>query len=140
MEPMRILIADDQPQVRSAVRLILGQEPYVNVVGEAGDMLGVLELVARQRPDLILLDWDLTGRQSALALQDIHKAHPDAMVVALSGRPEARPKAMAAGVNAFVSKGEPPERLVETVARCYEEVAVALPRLGPLSVQVSESW
>lgn len=134
---MRILIADDQPQVRSAVRLILGQEPYVNIVGEAGDILGVLELVARQRPDLVLLDWELTGRQSARALRDIRKAHPDAMVVALSGRPEARPKALAAGVNAFVSKGEPPERLLETLARCYERVAIAVSALEKISLDVS---
>ncbi|MFP4344437.1 MAG: response regulator transcription factor [Anaerolineales bacterium] len=137
MEPMRILIADDQPEVRSAVRLILGQEPYVNIVGEAGDILGVLELVARQHPDLVLLDWELTGRQSALALRDIRKAHPDAMVVALSGRPEARPKALAAGVNAFVSKGEPPERLLETLARCYEKVAIAVSALEQISLDVS---
>ncbi len=134
---MRILIADDQPEVRSAVRLILGQEPYVNIVGEAGDILGVLELVARQHPDLVLLDWELTGRQSALALRDIRKAHPDAMVVALSGRPEARPKALAAGVNAFVSKGEPPERLLETLARCYEKVAIAVSALEQISLDVS---
>ncbi len=84
-------------------------------------MLGALELLARQHPDLMLLDWELPGGRALRALRDIQAVRPGVMVVALSGRPEARWAALAAGVNAFVSKGEPPERLLAAVAHCYQQ-------------------
>lgn len=58
---MRVLIADDRPQVRSALRLLLKQEPDVTVVGEAEDAEQALELAIGERPELVLLDWELPG-------------------------------------------------------------------------------
>jgi len=56
-----ILIADDQPRVRHALRLLLEQEPGVNVVGEAAEAKTLLAQVAARCPDLVLLDWGLPG-------------------------------------------------------------------------------
>ena len=58
---MRVLLADDQPQVRSALRLLLEEEPGLSVVDEvvsAGELLSRVEVTC---PDLILLDWELPG-------------------------------------------------------------------------------
>jgi DNA-binding NarL/FixJ family response regulator len=112
---MRILIADDEPRVRSALRLLLRQYPGVVVVGEAGNVERALELAARHRPDLVLLDWDLPGRGGPAALDGLHAAQQGLTVIALSGRSEARRAALDAGVDAFVSKGDPPERLLATL-------------------------
>ena len=112
---MRVLIADDQPQVCSALRLLLMQEPDIAIVGEAEDVEQALERVAVQRPDLVLLDWELPGQNGDSALIKLRTAQPELVVIALSGRPEARRAALAAGADAFVSKGDPPERLLTVV-------------------------
>jgi DNA-binding NarL/FixJ family response regulator len=112
---MRVLIADDQPQVCSALRLLLMQEPDIAIVGEAEDMEQALERIAGQRPDLVLLDWELPGQNGDSALVELRTAWPELVVIALSGRPEARRAALAAGADAFVSKGDPPEQLLAVV-------------------------
>ena len=126
---MRVLIADDQPQVRSALRLLLMHEQGVRVVGEAGDAEQALELAAAQRPDLVLLDWELPAQGTPDPATDsterlllvLRARCPRTKVVALSGRPEARQAALAAGADAFVSKGDPPERLLAAVDDCMSE-------------------
>jgi len=118
---MRVLIADDQPQVRSALRLLLKQEPGVTVVGEAEDTQQALELAAGQRPDLVLLDWELPKNAGQRLLPALRARCPRVTVVALSGRPEARQAALDAGADAFVSKGDPPERVLATVKNCIRE-------------------
>ena len=115
---MRVLIADDQIQVRSALRLMLDQELGQAVVDEAGDVERLLELAEGPRPDLVLLDWELPAEGGAAALSVLRSAWPGLKVIALSGRPEASHESLAAGVDAFISKVDPPERLVEAVSRC----------------------
>lgn len=120
---MRILLADDQPQIRSALRLLLEQEPGLTVVDEASEVDDLMARVEASQPDVVLMDWELPDRRplspslhprraliSALRSLNDHLA-----VVALSGRPEASRSALAAGADAFVSKGDPPERLLSTL-------------------------
>ena len=125
---MRVLLADDQVNVRSALRLLLAQEPDLDVVGEA---TGTEELLAQAKivhPDLVLLDWELPGLQPTDPATDsgqqllltLHACHPGLRVIALSGRPEACQAALAAGADAFVSKGDPPERLLAAVDSCRQ--------------------
>jgi len=116
---MRVLIIDDQPQVRSALRLLLREELGVTAVGEAGDLAQALELIGVEQPDLVLLDWELPARGGAAeALANLRTAYPGLAVIALSTRPGARQAALAAGADGFVSKGEPPERVVDGVRGC----------------------
>jgi DNA-binding NarL/FixJ family response regulator len=112
---MRVLIADDQPQVRSALRVLLMQEPDIAIVGEAKDVEQTLEQIAGQQPDLVLFDWELPGQNGDSALVALRAVQPGLAVIALSGRSEARRAALAAGADAFVSKGDPPERLLAVV-------------------------
>jgi len=124
---MRILLADDQPRVCSALRLLLEQEPGLTVVGEAAESDALLAQVEAQHPDLVLLDWELPDENGPGSMRSdapgsgahlfalLRRRCPGLRVVALSGRHEARRAAQAAGVDAFVSKGDPPERLLETL-------------------------
>ncbi len=112
---IRVLIADDRPEVRSALRVLLVQEQGIIVVGEAGDAKQAVKLVRERQPDLALLDWELPDQSGASTLAKLRAVRPDLIVVALSGLPEARQAALDAGADIFVSKGDPPERLIEAV-------------------------
>jgi len=111
---MRVLLADDQAKVRSALRLLLSHETDIDVLGEAVDATGLLDWGQATCPDLVLLDWELPGFSSDLMVA-LRELCPSLAVIALSGQPEARQEALDAGVDAFVSKGDPPEQLLEAI-------------------------
>ena len=117
---MYVLVADDQSRVRSALRLLLEQEPGIQVLGEAVDTTGLLDWVKAACPNLVLLDWELPGLGVDRLLPTLRELCPGLAVIALSGRPEARQAALDAGVDAFVSKGDPPERLLAAVNDCCD--------------------
>lgn len=123
---MRILLADDQAEVRSALRLLLGHEPELLVVGEVTAGAELLPEVRATRPDLVLLDWELPGLQRS-QLSALRTFRPHLLVVALSCRPEARHAALEAGADAFVSKGDPPERLLAAMGNCRRECQIRIP-------------
>lgn len=114
-----MLIADDQPEVRSALRLIVGQQRGFRVTGEAGDAAAMLASCAALLPDVVLLDWELPGERAGGfgggALDALRAFMPGVRIVALSVRHDARAEAAAAGVDAFVGKSEPPSRLIEVL-------------------------
>ena len=109
---MRIFLADDQANVRSALRCLFEQEPGLIIVGEAAQNDDLLAGIARARPDLLLLDWELPGLSAAPLVQ---RLHPAVKVIILSSRPEARRAALDAGADAFVSKGDAPECVLEAI-------------------------
>jgi DNA-binding NarL/FixJ family response regulator len=115
VEMVRVLLADDQIHVRSALRLLLENEPQVEVVGEAAESASLLAQINTLSPDLVLLDWELPGQQGADLLNTLRLQHPNVLVVALSGRPEACCRAVEAGVDAFISKGDPPSRVLSVL-------------------------
>jgi DNA-binding NarL/FixJ family response regulator len=118
---MRVLLADDQPALRSAVRFLLEQEPNVAIIGEATDVSGLIDRVAELHPDLLLLDWELPGLTSTRSVRDVinylYASCPNLQIIVLSGRPEASRHALAVGAGAFVSKADPPERLLAALRR-----------------------
>lgn len=112
---MRVLLADDQAKVRSALKLLLEHESGVCVVGECADADALLAQMELTQPDVVLLDWELPGHEERDLLARLRALSPHVRVIALSGRLEANHEALAAGVDAFVSKSDPPERLLESL-------------------------
>ena len=113
---MRILLADSQPKVRFGLRVLLERQPGLKIVGEANN---VEELSAQMKagcPDLLLLGWSLPGLAGAELLSSLREACPGLSIIVLSGRPEMRRQALAAGADAFVCKCDPPETLLAAIA------------------------
>ncbi|MGD8555484.1 MAG: response regulator [Anaerolineales bacterium] len=109
---MRILIVACHEGLLSALEALLEDEKGLTVAGRSSEVETVLALVSQQDPDLVLLDWDqLFGEHPGL-LPALKKIRPKLGVVALSVRPEAGSRALAAGADAFICKCDPPERLV----------------------------
>ena len=91
---MRILLADDQPKVCSALRLLLEQEADTTVTVEAGNSKELLAAVERDCPDLLLLDWELPGGKGAELIPALRARCPELVIIALSSRPETRQMAL----------------------------------------------
>ena len=109
---MRVLLAESQPKVRSALRLLLEQEPDLSVVGDAAEVDSLLTQMQAVRPDVLLLDWELPGLLASDLMPILHAICPRLRVIILGGRPETCRLALATGADAFVSKVDPPERLL----------------------------
>lgn len=112
---MRILLADDQSEVRLALRVLLSQEVDLEIVEEVGDLGSLLIKAKESQPDLLLLDWELSNLRVSDLIPVFRYLFPDLRIIAMSGRPEAHKAAIAAGVDAFVSKGENSEKLLEAI-------------------------
>lgn len=121
----RIVIADGRPKVRFALRALLGRQTELDIVGEAQDAEDLLAQIDQSCPDVVLLDWRLEGLETADLLAALRWRCPSVYVIVLSGRPEARRPALDAGADVFVSKIDPPDRLLAAI-RSVQRVDAAL--------------
>jgi DNA-binding NarL/FixJ family response regulator len=112
---MRILLADQEANVRFGLRTLLERQPGMQVVGEAVNAEAMLSQVKTICPDLVLLDWSLPGIAADQLLPTLRKIYPGLAVIVLSGQPEVRRAALAAGADAFVGKTDPPEQLLAAI-------------------------
>jgi len=108
----RVLLADTQPQVRSALRIFLNQEASFIIVGEAVEAREMLAQIRITRPDLVLLDWDLPGLTAIGSISAVRSIFPGLKIIVLSSHLKARYEAMAAGADDFISKVDPPDHLL----------------------------
>jgi two-component system, NarL family, nitrate/nitrite response regulator NarL len=109
----RVFIADSYSDERSAFRLLL-LDLNLKIVGEAADWQSTLRLAPATRPDLVLVDWSLVDNGSGAQLMALRKACAGAVVIVLISHLDARDQAaLSAGADAFISKGETSERVVE---------------------------
>ena len=109
-----VLVVDDHPLTRDALAALLGQHGFA-VVGQASDGEEAVELAARLRPGLVLLDLSMPGLSGLDALPRLRAAAPACEVVVLtaSGTEENLLAAIRGGAAGYLLKSEPPERIVE---------------------------
>ncbi len=112
---MRILVANRNAALRSAVTLYLQNMLELDTVCEAGDDEELLAQAEAFQPDIVLLDWELPGPTGAELLASLRAFDPRPSVIVLGSRLEQRPEALAAGADSFVYKGDPPRWLLTTV-------------------------
>jgi DNA-binding NarL/FixJ family response regulator len=112
---MRVVLADHRADVRSALRLLVTHVLGLQVVGEVSAAVDVWTQVQDAAPDLLLLEWGLLGAGAGAALARLHAVNPDLQVIVLSGHPEVRQHALAAGADAFVSKADSAAQVLKTL-------------------------
>jgi len=118
----RILLADDNSDLRSALRLLLETRLNIELIVEARDMEHVLAQVEDSRPDCVILDWELPGRPTRSRVSVLRTLVPGLKVIAISARPESKQTALAEGVEAFVSKTESPIIILDKIRKiCQQE-------------------
>ena len=110
----RVYVADGLREERSALRLML-LDLNMEVAGEAADWATALAQAPVSLTDILVVDWNLLpSTASTAALDELRRACPAALVIILISHLDARQQAaLSAGADAFISKGETPERVAE---------------------------
>ncbi|MBK8433022.1 MAG: response regulator transcription factor [Chloroflexi bacterium] len=131
---IRILLAAPQPDLRKALRLLI-LDLGMQVVGEAADWDTTLALAPETKPNMVVLDWDLTPLGSGNTLAQLRAVCPAAVVIVLISHLDARHQAaLSAGADVFISKGEAPSRVADRLreaAANYQRHGQPLEPLAP---------
>ena len=116
---IRVLIAEDQALVRGAIAALLGLEPDIEVVAEAGRGDQVLDLALKTRPDLALIDIEMPGNDGLEAAALIHERLPSCRTIILTtfGRPGYLKRALENGAIGFLTKEAPVAELAAAIRR-----------------------
>ena len=117
----QILLADDNSDLRSALRLLLETRFELNLIIEARDMEHVLAQVEDSRPDCIIFDWEIPGRPIRERVKVLRTLVPDLMIIVTSARPEAKEEALLEGADDFISKSDPPVKILDAIQKCCQE-------------------
>jgi CheY-like chemotaxis protein len=113
---MRVLIVDDQARTRQSLHLLLNTVGSISNTQEASNGLEALEQVAVFQPDIVVMDARMPEMDGIEATRRIKSGWPQVKIILLSMYPEYREYVRPDFADAFVSKGEPPERLLEILA------------------------
>jgi len=118
---MKILIVDQNPEVITALKLVLEQKHGISIIGESSNIIDMFSSFTRQCPDVVILDVDLQGikpireeahRNLSNLIKTLHTLCPTVYVIALSFLPNLEQICIQAGANAFACKSDPPDKLL----------------------------
>ena len=120
--PQRVLIIDDEPNIRTYLRMILTDAGAADIK-EVGDSANAVLMHQHQEPELVLLDFNLPGEDGLAVLERILAHDPDARVVmmtAVASR-EMVEKCAAAGALNYIRKDTPRAQILETLRSVWSE-------------------
>ena len=129
--PIRILLADDQPLLRTGFRMVLGAEEDLDIVAEAGDGAEAVDLSRRLLPDVVLMDIRMPRMDGVAATRAIVDARLPVRVLILTtfDLDEYVVGALRAGASGFLAKDVPAEDLVTAIRTVAIGEAVVAPRI-----------
>jgi two-component system response regulator NreC len=115
--PVRLLLVDDHPIVRSGLRMLFLSEPAMTIVGEAGSGEAAVEAVARLKPDVVIMDVAMPGMNGIEATRRIKAAHPETAVLALTMYEDEQYffEMLHAGASGYIPKRAAPDDLVSAI-------------------------
>lgn len=125
---MRVLIVDDEPLARSAMRRLLAAHPAVEIVGEADSIDQAIRAIERTQPQLVFLDIELGGGDGFDLLAALERPP---IVVFVTAYAEHAVEAFAVDAVDYLLKPVAPERLAESLARVERQLAQEAPRAEP---------
>jgi DNA-binding NarL/FixJ family response regulator len=119
---IRLLLVDDEPAVLKGLRMRLGVEPDMDVVGAAEDGEAALALAKTLHPDVVLMDVALPKMDGITATEELHARYPHIAVIMLSMHDDAHTQERAehAGAVAFVPKRVPTDMLLATIRQAAQ--------------------
>ena len=117
LNPIRVVLADDQLLFREALHSLLAAQPDIQVVGEAGDGEQTLRLVADLRPDIVLMDVQMPILDGVAATRQIRENYPECYTILLTtfDDDEYVFEGLRAGAIGYLLKDAPAQRLIEAI-------------------------
>jgi DNA-binding NarL/FixJ family response regulator len=114
---IRVVLADDQPLVRTGLRMILGAEEDLEIVGEAADGAEAVAVCAEVRPDVVLMDVRMPGMDGIDATRAVTAVDdpPRVLVLTTFDLDDVVYEALRAGASGFLLKDAPEERLTTAI-------------------------
>lgn len=122
MDRIRVLLADDDPDLREALIDLIGQESSLDLVGVAEDAWEAIDLAERHRPEVALVDVGMPGGGGARVASELRARSAETRVIALSAIEEREMilRMLRAGVAGFLVKGDRPEEILTAIHECVE--------------------
>jgi two-component system, NarL family, response regulator DesR len=119
VNPIRVVLADDQRMFREAIRTLLARHADLDVVAEAGTGEQVLAAVAAHLPDVVVLDIEMPDGDGLTVAGRLHAVHPRTrcLIVTTYGRPGYLRRALESRVAGFVLKDSPADALADAIRR-----------------------
>lgn len=142
---IRVVMADDQAMIRSALATLVGLAADVEVVGQAGDGSEAVALTAALRPDVVVMDVQMPAssgpRDGIEATAEVLRVSPTTRVIVVTtfGRAGYLRRAMEAGASGFMVKDAPADELVEAIRRVAAGLRVVDPELAAQSLAMGPS-
>lgn len=120
---IRIVIVDDHALVREGLNEILEAQPDLRVVGQAGNSADALTVVARERPDVVLLDVEIPGGEAADTVREMSARSPSSKIIILSmyDGPLLLRRLLGAGIRGYLLKSVHRNELVAAVRSVHAE-------------------
>ena len=126
----RVYLAVSRPEERSALRYLL-QDLNLKVVGESGDWITTLAQAPLSGIAMLVVDWDILPVGQIEAIDEIRTACPGALTIVLISHLEIRQQAaLSAGADAFISKSETSERVIEHLRSAAANISVEMKLFG----------
>jgi DNA-binding NarL/FixJ family response regulator len=125
--PLRVLVAEDNDDLRELLVTIISAEPDLECVGSAADVETVLSSTRKNALDVLVLDLELQGRSSVDLLRTVRKDGSKINIVVFSGHshPEMIRHTLAAGADAYVPKSGDYELLLDAIRDSRPAVAAS---------------
>jgi DNA-binding NarL/FixJ family response regulator len=119
LKRQRILLVDDHPLVRRALKQTLERERDLTVCGEAEDRDEALAVLATSTPNMAIVDLSLKNSDGLELIKDIRQKHPQVLTLVLSMHNESihAERVIRAGANGYISKQEPPTEVMRAVRK-----------------------
>ena len=111
----KVLITDDRITSRKGLRALMLTQPDIQVIGEAANGERAILFIEKEKPDVVIMDAFMPGMNGLDATKIIKKKWQDIRVVILTLHEDIRAEALAAGADAFLIKGCPPEKLIQEI-------------------------
>jgi NarL family two-component system response regulator YdfI len=120
-EKVRVVIADDHPIIRSGLRLMLGMEERIELVGEAADGVAAIHLISSLQPDVVLMDLRMPAMDGLEAIERIRAEWPHIAIIVLTTYDEddLMLRSLQAGVRGYLLK----DSALDTVLQAIESAA-----------------
>ncbi len=128
-----ILLADDQILIAQSLKIVLEtQSEDLKVVGLAGDGLQVLELLSRQRPDVVLMDVRMPNMDGVEATRRVHEQSPETKVIVLTtfDDDEYVQEAIEAGAVGYLLKDISTDELIASIKAAYHGAVLISPAVA----------